>query len=91
MSSSGWVSDIVVGALGSGVNLTTLIAVNVVTFLAFLSLVFLLITVQDQTDIVPHIIVLIFFALGELHWALGAYICMASCMEFGPCCRLAAR
>ena len=67
MSSSGWVSDIVVGALGSGVNLTTLIAVNVVTFLAFLSLVFLLITVQDQTDIVPHIIVLIFFALGGQH------------------------
>ena len=85
MSSSGWVSDIVVGALGSGVNLTTLIAVNVVTFLAFLSLVFLLITVQDQTDIVPHIIVLIFFALGGCwvhasgrHRALCAYICMVT-------------
>ena len=61
---SNWASDLFVGALGSGVNFTTLIAVNFVTLLAVLSLLFLLFTVQGDPELWPHVVVLLVFAAG---------------------------
>ena len=64
--SSDWIKDIFVGALGSGVNFSTLIAINVVTLLAFLSLVLLLFIVQGDPDLRPHVVVLLVFTAGLL-------------------------
>ena len=74
-SSGGWLSDVfIVGALGSGVNFATLMAINFVTFMAVLSLLFLLITVWGDPELVPHVIVLLVFAAGQSP-CLGVHSC----------------
>ena len=62
---AGWLSDVFfVGALGSGVNFATLMVINLVTGMAFLSLLFLLVTVQGDPELWPHVVVLLVFAAG---------------------------
>jgi hypothetical protein len=67
-----WLQDIFIGALGSGVNFATLVAVNVVTAGAFSSLLFLLFaSYQTNPSLVPHVYVQLFFALGlwaSINW-----------------------
>lgn len=61
---SEWIKDIFVGALGSGVNYSTLIAINIVTVLAYLSLVFLFFLVQNDPQLWPHVVVLLVLTAG---------------------------
>ncbi|KAG1666831.1 hypothetical protein FOA52_009455 [Chlamydomonas sp. UWO 241] len=64
----GWVNDIVVGALGRGVNITTLVLLNVVVGCALGSILLLLaISVYGNPELVPHVLVLL--VLGLCLWA----------------------
>lgn len=70
-----WYEDIVVGALGSGVNAPTWALLNVVIALAVLSLLGLLgYSIQRNTDLTPHVVVLLVLALGlwaSINWLIS--------------------
>eukprot|EP00798_Chlamydomonas_sp_ICE-L_P020987 gene20987-27844_t len=57
--------DIFVGAISNGVNSSTLVAINAVLAMAFLSLGGLLMaSIASNPPMVPHVVVLIFLELG---------------------------
>lgn len=70
-----WLLDIAYGAISSGVNLPTHVAVNVILGLAFLSLLTLLAaSVATQPWLVPHVIVLLLLAAGlwaSINWFIA--------------------
>lgn len=70
-----FVTDILVGALGPGVNHPTFIALNAVIALAFGSLLFLLFySVWYYPPLTPHVIALLVLALGlwvSINWLVA--------------------
>lgn len=71
----GWLDDIFVGALGSGVNAPTWVLLNVVIGAAFLSLLVLLVhSIYRNPVLTPHVIVLLVLALGlwiSINWLIS--------------------
>jgi hypothetical protein len=70
-----WATDILFGAITSGVNLPTHIAVNVILGLAFSSLLALLAaSVATKPWLVPHVLVLLVLAAGlwiSINWFIS--------------------
>ncbi|PNH05054.1 hypothetical protein TSOC_008718 [Tetrabaena socialis] len=70
-----WYEDIIVGALGPGVNAPTIIALNVVIGLAVLSLLSLLThSIFYNPVLTPHVIVLLLLAFGlwaSINWLVS--------------------
>jgi hypothetical protein len=61
---SKWVEDVALGALNEGVNQTTFLVLNVILFLAVLSLFALLfLCISASPSLVPHIAILLFIAI----------------------------
>uniref|UniRef100_A0A7R9VBD4 Uncharacterized protein n=1 Tax=Chlamydomonas euryale TaxID=1486919 RepID=A0A7R9VBD4_9CHLO len=75
LAGDGWLSDVFVGALSSGVNATTLVLLNVVVGAALGSILLLLaLSAYGNPELVPHVVVLLVLGLGL--WAsLNWFIC----------------
>lgn len=70
---SDFFSQVASGALESGVNYSTFIAINVALFAVILSLILLLAaSLTSNPALVPHVCVLIFLAIGL--WGLIVYV-----------------
>lgn len=70
-----WYEDIVLGALGSGVNHPTLVFLNVVMALAVASLLLLLaVSTVSHPPLLPHVVVLLLLAIGlwaSINWFIS--------------------
>jgi hypothetical protein len=71
----GWLQDVVVGALGSGVNLPTLVLLNVITGGAVLTIALLLaLSIYTNPPLVPHVCVLLVLSIGlwvAINWFIS--------------------
>lgn len=73
----GWLSDIAAGAVSSGVNLPTFVALNAALLAVILCLILLLafsLSSPGHAFLVPHVAVLIFLAIGLwglMIWLIG--------------------
>ncbi len=67
-----WLTDVFVGAIGSGVNVATFVVLNLITLAAFISLLFLLfVSYHSNPSLVPHVYVLLLLTAGlcvSLNW-----------------------
>lgn len=70
-----WYEDVVLGALGSGVNHPTLVFLNVVMALAVASLLLLLaVSTVSHPPLLPHVVVLLLLAIGlwaSINWFIS--------------------
>jgi hypothetical protein len=68
-----FIADVATGALSPGTNIATFIALNVVLLLVIFSLIVLLaFSLTANPALVPHVLVLIFLAIGL--WALMIWL-----------------
>ncbi len=74
-TSSSWLNDVFLGSLTTGVNLSTLVLLNVVIGLAFLSILLLmLISAMANPALMPHVVVLLILSLG-LWISINWFVC----------------